>query len=190
MRACKEYFPSLDGFRFLAVVLVLMHHMRLLIPMHFDRSSFFWTVFEHASIKGFLGVDFFFVISGFLITGLLLEDLGGRIRLKRFYLRRAYKILPQYFAVVIAGVVITLYFAPHKYAWSSYASYFVMLPNYSKPLGILAHLWSVAVEEHFYIFLPLLFWFVSRMTAEARNRKILLGFMFLFFDPVGQLGAL
>src|SRR6516225_3963556 len=89
------YRPWLDGLRGVAILLVLAYHLGLLTA-------------------GFLGVDVFFVLSGFLITGLLVEEWQrrGSISFKHFYLRRALRLLPPYFTLLLACYLCVLLFRP------------------------------------------------------------------------------
>jgi peptidoglycan/LPS O-acetylase OafA/YrhL len=174
----KENFSSLDGFRFISIVLVLLHHIVMCFPALPAAETKIAYLFYRLCVLGFLGVDFFFVISGFLIAGLLIEDLEGNIRVKRFYLRRAFKILPQYVFVVLVGMIFTL-LSQQFYPPITYISYFAMFQNYAFPIGILGHLWSIAVEEHFYVVLPVIFWIVSLLSKDVRIRKISLVVCFI-----------
>jgi peptidoglycan/LPS O-acetylase OafA/YrhL len=100
---------------------------------------------------GWTGVDLFFVLSGYLIGGLLLDELrvSGRIQILRFYIRRAFKIWPAFYLVIIVTFVC---FGPARQLL--YESFF--LQNYLGTAFGHGHFWSLAVEEHFYIGLPLL----------------------------------
>ncbi|HTV77157.1 MAG TPA: acyltransferase, partial [Steroidobacteraceae bacterium] len=140
----------------------------------------------HAIPGGFIGVDIFFVISGFLITQVLLQDIhGDRFSLVRFYERRIRRILPALLAILLVTfVVCARYSLPREfidysksliaaaasvsniYFWQS-GGYFAA-PALTKPL---LHTWSLAVEEQFYIFWPLMLWFGLRLF-----RRHLLGF--------------
>jgi len=100
----------------------------------------------------------FFVLSGYLISGLLFREYleTGRIRIGRFILRRGLKIWPALY-VYLAVMVIPLAYYPGGAAWSSLAASGLYYANYHFPVLIVAHTWSLAVEEQFYILLPLLF---------------------------------
>jgi peptidoglycan/LPS O-acetylase OafA/YrhL len=129
--------PALDGLRALAILAVMAYHLSL-APAQ----------------GGFLGVDLFFVLSGYLITSLLMGDAN----LGRFYKRRALRILPPLvlavgLAVAICtvkpeAVVASLFFYANFLRWET--------------LGALAHLWSLAIEEHFYLLWPVAFLFAGR----------------------------
>ncbi|WP_353473836.1 acyltransferase family protein [Salipiger sp. H15] len=161
------YRPDIDGLRAIAVLTVVLYHFGL--P---------WLG------GGFTGVDVFFVISGFLIGGILWRDYEaeGRIRLGAFYLRRFRRLAPAFFTMVLVtsalGAALLLPFEFRAFGKSLIAAT-VYLSNVlffresgyfdtgaaEKPL---LHTWSLAVEEQFYIFLPLL------ILVLARNRTLLL----------------
>jgi peptidoglycan/LPS O-acetylase OafA/YrhL len=137
---------SLDGLRGVAVLAVMLFHSGVI------RG-------------GFLGVDIFFVLSGFLITSLLLEEHAatGRIGIRRFYLRRALRLLPALVAFLIVwGVVLLATVPPHF--WPHVGRYIIAVLFYvanwarisGMPLGIFGHAWSLAVEEQFYLMWPIM----------------------------------
>ncbi len=132
--------PELDGLRALAVLPVIAFHF----------SYLKWVV------GGYLGVDLFFVLSGFLITSLLLaeQQRTGGVSLRDFYARRALRILPP----LAACTVLALAIVPST-TWQGAAAAFFFAANMvdSRLLGGLLHTWSIAVEEHFYFAWPLLF---------------------------------
>ncbi|MCU0294760.1 MAG: acyltransferase [Candidatus Nanopelagicales bacterium] len=148
------YIPGLDGIRAIAVLAVLLYHSGLA-----------------AVPGGFLGVDVFFVLSGFLISSLLLQEIEHThaVSFKQFYIRRARRLLPALFATLALSAVLVLLFARDAAAqfredaiasavyvtnwWyiSSDLSYFEAM---GRP-PMLQHLWSLAVEEQFYLLWPL-----------------------------------
>jgi peptidoglycan/LPS O-acetylase OafA/YrhL len=138
--------PSLDGLRALSISLVLVAHFAY--SMGFPVHHTWWTD-DYAHY----GVRIFFVISGFLITSLLIREREqtGTISLKQFYIRRAYRLLP---AAYVYLVVITIVFhesLQYKYVVVAYmylTSYALHSP------WVLIHLWSLSVEEQFYFLWP------------------------------------
>jgi peptidoglycan/LPS O-acetylase OafA/YrhL len=157
--------PGLDGLRALAVLAVLIFHAdSRLLP------------------GGFLGVDLFFVLSGYLITRLLLSELGhtGRLDLAGFYLRRVFRLMPALIVLLLAvtaavawmwhdelptlkgSVVSSLAYVGNWWLIDAHQSYFVA----SGRPPMLQHLWSLAIEEQFY-----LLWPVVLMAITARRRR-------------------
>ena len=159
---------QLDGLRFFSFVGIFMYHTDL---------KRFWF--------GSYASPLFFVLSGFLITGLFIDDFHGEIRLKRFYLRRFFKIIPQYYLAVIAGLII--YAATGApFERSRVLSYFFLYQNYVLPLPVLTHLWSIAVEEHFYLLYPLLLMLACRLFPDFPRRKNFLIASFIFLIAVAN----
>lgn len=151
-----EYYPFLDGMRTLAIAWIFLNHLNYLFRLATGFIQPFSRWIDHFSQIGTFGVDMFFVISGFLISGLLFEDLDSRVRIKRFYVRRAFKILPQYILIVLVGIVSVCFTKIPEGMLVSSLSYFLMFQNFAHSLFPLEHLWSIAVEEHFYFIYPLL----------------------------------
>ncbi len=155
------HLPALDGLRALAVISVLLYHADLnWIP------------------GGFLGVEMFFVISGYLITSLLLAEWcqHGQVDLKGFWLRRARRLFPALFLLLLIVVGFTAVFLPTEVSSLrgdalSTAGYFnnwyqiFSHKSYFETVGrppLLRHMWSLAVEEQFYLFWPLWFGLLMR----------------------------
>ena len=152
----KRNIPTLDGWRGFAVTGVILFHGRWLF---FPEDSELTKLSAH----GFLGVDLFFAISGFLICGLLLEEYQnhGAINLRRFYLRRCFRILPPYYAV-LAVLCLLSFVGTIRVNYSNLPSCLLFYRNYN-PLGMderggfyTAHFWTLAIEEHFYLLWPML----------------------------------
>ena len=153
---------------------------------------------------GFVGVDIFFVISGFLITGLLLGDLErGTFSFVRFYERRVRRIFPAMllvlFVTTVAAMVVllptdlmrfgksllsTAGFASNLYFWRATA-YFDRTAD-SKPL---LHTWSLATEEQFYVLFPVVLWAVYRVSRQWLGRALVLGLVGSFAACVWAAGA-
>lgn len=165
-----EYRPEIDGLRAFAVLSVIVHHL--------DSR---WLQ------GGYVGVDVFFVISGYLITTIIRREMsGGRFSLFSFYARRMKRILPLLFTVIVAtlGAGYFLYFPPHMEAAanSSIASIFSLanirfamvdggyfaLPSSFLPL---LHTWSLSVEEQYYFIYPLILWGVFGKGVSSGSVK-------------------
>ncbi len=172
-----QHVPALDGVRGLAIVLVMFRHMSLL-PMGTAAQSPWPDRIVHALASvGWVGVDLFFVLSGFLITGILLDAKGAAGAFPRFWKRRALRIFPLYYAACAFFFFVLPhigYFArdpatatlTHNQAW--YWLYGVNVLEALKggaatPLNT-SHFWSLSVEEQFYIVWPLVVLTVSRKT--------------------------
>lgn len=155
------YVPGLDGLRLLAVAIVIVAHYRLL-----------------PNVPGGFGVSIFFFISGFLISRLLLaeERTYGRIALGRFYIRRLIRLLPPLLLMGVVAVPLLVWIDPVGFSWSQLLLSFAYLGNVQKMgarlLGwdagydALEPLWSLAVEEHFYLLLPPVLLFVRSRTSR------------------------
>jgi peptidoglycan/LPS O-acetylase OafA/YrhL len=162
------YMPTVDGLRGVAILLVLCYHAPFLfrdLPEFVDQQTP-WAmlgVFGRMSLGGWIGVDLFFVISGFLITSILirLRDGGGSSWV--FWGRRGLRILPLAMLYLLVLFVLTLFgdplkLLPHFEGWAWYALYLgnIHIAMYGwQPLAMMI-LWSLAIEEQFYLVWPLL----------------------------------
>jgi peptidoglycan/LPS O-acetylase OafA/YrhL len=140
----------LDGLRAVAIGLVILSHSAETRGAHFPRGLWY---------LGPLGVEIFFVISGFLITLLLLRELRKSevVSLKGFYLRRVFRILPPFFgylAAIFALQAVGMVHIPNR-AWTAALTCTINLGSYRDIPWELAQLWSLSVEEHFYLAWPL-----------------------------------
>ncbi|MCW1886650.1 acyltransferase [Luteolibacter flavescens] len=161
-----KHYPVLDGIRGLAILLVMLSHF--LKAGHEVTTATWW---GRLSLGGFVGVDLFFVLSGFLITGILLKSRMDTPRaFGVFYARRALRIFPLYYTVL--ALVFLLCPAGQDSPWW----YFLFLSNIGStvkgtwldhPAGVdLGHFWSLAVEEQFYMVWPFLVAFLPRRHLE------------------------
>lgn len=147
----KTHMPVLDGVRGLAVLLVII--------FHFYSVGFGW-----------LGVDLFFVLSGFLITGILIDSREKKNFFKNFYARRTLRIFPLYYFSLIAFYIVTSSgIVEHKdpvFFKENSAWYFLYIQNWLYAIKgwprdhVLNHFWSLAIEEQFYLFWPLVVYFI------------------------------
>lgn len=156
----KDHVPELDGLRGIAVLLVLWVH----VPTGPLGESI--DGIRRAILPGNLGVDLFFVLSGFLITRILLVDRERGVPLRHFLARRFLRIFPIYYLTIL--LLLPRLSAPEVVACATYTSnYAFMFKSTTSPLE---HAWSLAVEEHFYLLWPPVVWFL----APARSRRVLL----------------
>ena len=156
----KVHLPALDTLRGVAIVVVLFHNLSIFVASRtlFDKL---WNAFVES---GWVGVQLFFVLSGFLITGILLDDRGEPRAIRVFYIRRFLRIFPLYYAfLILYFLVLPPFFPVLKRPVSETVWYWLYLSNWScLAYGLLpglGHLWSLAVEEQFYIAWP---WVVVR----------------------------
>jgi peptidoglycan/LPS O-acetylase OafA/YrhL len=144
--------PGLDGLRGLSILLVSLAHF---VPGPANPFPSRWRV---ASQLGAPGVDIFFVISGFLITLLLLRERerAGHISLRAFYIRRALRILPAYVAYlgVVAAVQMAGLGPMDGRSWLAVLTYTVNFLPVPNPYWLIGQMWSLSVEEHFYLAWP------------------------------------
>jgi len=159
LHGVPERIEELDGIRGFAVLLVLFHHLSQGNPAATgSRSLGIWLAVTHA---GWLGVDVFFALSGFLITRVLLGTKGRPRYYRNFYMRRILRLAPPY---VITLFLVAVFIPNSKYFLLLSAVY---LANFSLQFGIpmvYGPLWSLAVEEHFYLIWPWLVRFIRLRT--------------------------
>jgi peptidoglycan/LPS O-acetylase OafA/YrhL len=153
------YVARLDGVRAIAISLVLSVHC-VRVPEH---GTLAWAVRNTLS-NGWIGVDLFFVLSGFLITRILINSKPARNYFRNFYVRRFLRIMPPYYLLLVLLVMLSpmLGLGPFKNSWI----HFAYLSNLNYALGVpaflpVSHSWSLAVEEQYYLFFPLVVWIAS-----------------------------
>lgn len=158
--AAGSYLPQLDGIRAIAVTLVLLVHC-VMVP---SQGVLGW-ILRNVLSNGWIGVDLFFALSGYLITSILLRARTRPHYFRNFYARRFLRIFPPYYAVVaiLVAAAAWLPFGALRPAWPylTYTSnlYLVFAHWEWRPLG---HTWSLAIEEQFYLFYPILVLRVSK----------------------------
>lgn len=147
-----QRFAHLDLLRFVAIFLVLGHHQYL--DAAIPPTAWTW-VAQTWYRGGWIGVDLFFVLSGFLVTALLLREhqRHGTVRIGRFLARRGLKIYPAFYALLATTVVVTI-LRDGWIDWREVLSEALFVQNYGPYLW--DHTWSLAVEEHFYLGLALI----------------------------------
>ena len=158
-------FPRLDGVRGVAILLVLMHQFSLLGA----PAGILGRTVDLVLDRGWIGVQLFFVLSGFLITGILLDARGKPGAWTRFALRRVLRIFPLYFLALLLFTIMLPRLGLVPADWSGHAVwYWLFVSNWTQAFvgGALPHFWSLAVEEQFYVLWPL--------AALVRERKVVL----------------
>lgn len=146
----RQYYPALDGLRGAAILMVVIFH-------NFG--------FTHYFFFGWLGVDLFFVLSGFLITEILLRTLGQPGYFRNFYLRRMLRIFPLYYLLLVICLIILpaipalhdkmQYYKEHQWWYWLYLQNWLYVLHPPEQNNLLLHLWSLAIEEQFYLVWPL-----------------------------------
>jgi len=165
------YVPSLDGMRAIAFFFVFVAHAQ-----------------PFKALPGGFGVTVFFFLSGYLITSLLRDEARttGTISLKGFYLRRVLRIFPPcYLTVILVSTLAAAGILYNRESYASLVSAFLYFSNYwnildwgNLPAG-LGVLWSLAVEEHYYLLFPLLYWWFIRRQMDRRHQATVLIFLCL-----------
>ena len=161
--------PALDGVRGLAILLVMVNNLYPEKPsIPFDQSV------ETISNTGWMGVDLFFVLSGFLITGILLDTRAGRHYFRNFYARRFLRIFPLYYGLVAVLVVLATWFAVgtwdertrflerQGWLWTYTVNVLMGWKGSGTAKFGTGNFWSLAVEEQFYLLWPLVVLLLSR----------------------------
>ncbi len=167
--------PELDGLRGVAILLVLLFHY---ISIEGLTKTGSWSfILQRIVIMGWTGVDLFFVLSGFLIGGILIDARGSPTYFKTFYVRRFFRIIPVYYLWILGYVLLVsmggAFVRAHSHSGAvlqvgqAIYAHFLFLQN----LGFIhvsgltgawfSHTWSLAVEEQFYLVAPLVIWFLS-----------------------------
>lgn len=155
--------PGLDLLRALAVIWVMLFHSFVVGGLGED-----W---EWLSRYGWMGVDLFFVLSGFLIGSQVLRPLarGQALSFRDFYLRRAFRILPAFWVVLALYVAFPwLREAPGMEPWWKFATFIMNLSIDYRNNAAFSHAWSLCVEEHFYLMFPLLAWALMRRPSVVK----------------------
>jgi peptidoglycan/LPS O-acetylase OafA/YrhL len=165
-----RHIPALDGIRGFAVLFVIAFHCRTILPGNGPAY-----LLIRALDLGWLGVDLLFVLSGFLITGVLLDTRGSAAYFRMFYARRALRIFPLYLAYLFLILIVVRFAYVWIFGsdgWRATESwwYLTYLENWQMDHGMgdkyLGHLWSLAIEEQFYLIWPAVVWtFSSRRLA-------------------------
>ena len=173
LRLSSRHITSLDGFRGLAFLLVFVRHYS--VSSH--ANSHAMRLIEAAGEAGWMGVDLFFTLSGFLITGILLDTRDQPHFFRNFYARRALRIFPLYYGLFLVLFLLTpfvhLQWRPGHLAYLFYAGNIAYNLNPSlaevRPGIEMLHFWSLAVEEQFYFVWPVLILAIRSRTNLIRT---------------------
>ena len=182
-----NYRPEIDGLRAIAVLSVIFYHSTL-------------TLFEKKFLPGgFIGVDIFFIISGYLITKIIINEveITKKFSFLNFYKRRIKRIIPALFFVIIftfpfiyqltlpvffleylESIIYTVFFSSNIYFWNLGTGYDQLQDVYFQPF---LHAWTLSLEEQFYIVFPFIFVFIYKKFYKNLNFLIIIGFLSSFF---------
>jgi peptidoglycan/LPS O-acetylase OafA/YrhL len=167
-------YPVLHGMRVFAILSVVQYHVTMVFA--FQQNVAMDGLWVANSLAVFFGMDLFFVLSGFLIGSILLHSVesSGTQQVRRFYLRRAFRTFPPYYVVLTLLVLTTKLTAAQRHHLGLEYAY---LTNYGHPLAIRGLVmpwgWSLALEEQFYLAVPLLFLLLYRFRSDAARLTIL-----------------
>ncbi len=189
----KLKYPSINGLRAISILLVLCNHltMRDNLFAHLSSIKLLMPLLAFL-LDGQLGVNVFFVISGFLITSLMIqeEEVENKISLKSFYIRRTLRIFPAYYFLLLVYFILQVFNFIHIGASSwltaiTYTKYF----NWHNE-WLTSHAWSLSIEEHFYLLWPLVF--ISGKIFRKRFALLLILLVpvirvFIYFFPISWL---
>jgi peptidoglycan/LPS O-acetylase OafA/YrhL len=164
----RPVMPELDTLRGMAVLLVVIFH-GFSFAATVSKFSGIARIFVAATAGGWTGVNLFFVLSGFLITGILFDSKSRPDYYSRFYIRRALRILPAFYLLLLLLLVLprTGLFEQRHVGWPFVVLSFFYLANMTGFFGVPGQygaLWSLAVEEHFYLLWP---WIIRKLTRRA-----------------------
>jgi peptidoglycan/LPS O-acetylase OafA/YrhL len=187
----RFYQPELDGLRFYAFLAVFAYHTLPDQPAFYRRLHLPLPSLWAAAVKsGAAGVELFFTLSAFLITALLLRERQqtGGISLRLFYIRRILRIWPLYFAVLAVAVVLAHTVPSQRLPWYYVVGYLLFVGNwinvaFGHPFSVCAPLWTVSIEEQFYLVWPLL------MKILERRGMIIAAVVAFLLSTLSQVGV-
>ena len=189
----SQRIKSLDGIRGLSILLVLITHAKYSYPQ-FLEGNFFVSIFEN----GGRGVTIFFVISGYLITKLLLTEIEhtGDISIKNFYLKRAFRIFPTFYLYILIIIILKITVFPQIFtSYSTVLIAFLYFWNYQVLFGYgtndtnghwyMGHFWSLSMEEQFYMLWPLM----MKIFKINTKKLIIVTIALLIIIPMARVGT-
>lgn len=179
----NNYIKGLDGLRAIAISWVMLAHVSA--ASKWNPNGQFDQIFQLISNTGWIGVQLFFVISGFLITKILLENKNRPKALKFFFIRRSLRIFPiYYFSLFLAFFIYPIVFEPtarFSCEQDNQVWFWLYLNNWTRAyidFKVFPHLWSLAIEEQFYLIWPFI------VTMLSRSRMVLVTVLMIFSAPI------
>jgi len=174
------YYKNLDGVRAIAALMVMFFHFFQGI----EPNTKIISLLAKVSVFGQTGVTLFFVLSGFLITRILINTKNTEGFFKNFYLRRTLRIFPLYYMFLfLSYYILPILFGTNAPSFNQQIYYFTYLQNFANTFNWNAigpgHFWSLAVEEHFYLFWPLVVFLFSNKNLTKIIVGIIIGAMIL-----------
>jgi peptidoglycan/LPS O-acetylase OafA/YrhL len=188
----KKY-PSINGLRAISILMVIAFHLTAMEYFEQPFTQMVWLEpFTKIFHNGYFGVNVFFVISGFLITTLLMKEeiQSGTISLKKFFIRRTLRIFPAYYFLLLVYAV--LQFCAIIYInWGSWATAVTYMKYFNwKKDWFTSHAWSLSIEEHFYLFWPFLFMQGQKIRRNATVIMMVLAPLLLLLMQILSIGWL
>jgi peptidoglycan/LPS O-acetylase OafA/YrhL len=190
----QGHIPALDGIRGLAIFMVMIVHFIVV----FEPITWFQRSVYNASGYGTLGIDLFFILSGFLITGILQDSRSRPRYFRNFFIRRLLRISPLYYAVLLCifgGIAIASCYgyvanpklmAAQPWAWTYLINFFIAREG-AWTVPYIGHFWSLAVEEQFYMVWPFVVYYMTprRLIAVSASLIVLSTLCHLVLDVSG-----
>jgi len=167
-----KHLNFLDALRGVAVSYVLLYHF-LPKTTSLSNDSFLYQIWDTFWLMGWSGVDLFFVLSGFLITGILHKSKTKKNYFKNFYIRRFFRIFPAYYALIILSYLFNNNESVSVFHWLYFSNFDVELAIEFNLFLCVA--WSLSIEEQYYLFYPTLVYYLS----DKRWIQVLMGFIVL-----------
>lgn len=197
----RVFFPNLDGLRFIAALMVIVTHIEQM--KMFKKMAYY----KYPMHTGTLGVTIFFVLSGFLITYLLLseERTFKTIQVRKFYMRRMLRIWPLYYLIVLVAFFLLPYLpifsipdygieVIYQYFSLKFLLFILFLPNLSLSMfgfvPFVSQTWSVGTEEQFYLFWPWVFKIVKKYRVMVLFMLIIVYHLFMYLLDLGYFNFL